>query len=101
MGAPLPPCGGPPPDRRRAGGCGRVPWWSRWPRGLVVWSTRSLGGRVMDRSLERPVVVEAGPVKLEGDLSVPEGARGVVLFAHGSGSSRHSSRNRRVAGALQ
>jgi dienelactone hydrolase len=55
----------------------------------------------MDRSLEHPVVVEAGPVKLGGDLSVPEGARGVVLFAHGSGSSRHSSRNRRVARALQ
>ncbi|HEU4525219.1 MAG TPA: hypothetical protein VFR62_09360 [Gemmatimonadales bacterium] len=42
----------------------------------------------------------AGPVTLEGDLSVPEGAHAVVLFAHGSGSSRHSPRNRRVAGQL-
>jgi putative phosphoribosyl transferase len=50
---------------------------------------------------ERPVRVPAGPVELEGNLGVPEGARGVVLFAHGSGSGRHSPRNRYVAGALQ
>jgi putative phosphoribosyl transferase len=35
-----------------------------------------------------------------GDLTVPDGARGVVVFAHGSGSSRSSSRNRRVANTL-
>src|SRR5690348_1987660 len=50
---------------------------------------------------ERSVQVSAGPVTLEGNLSVPEGARAVVLFAHGSGSSRHSPRNRFVAGALR
>ena len=49
---------------------------------------------------ERLVHVSAGPVMLEGNLSLPEGARGVVLFAHGSGSSRHSSRNRYVARLL-
>ena len=49
---------------------------------------------------ERRVSVAAGRVNLEGDLSVPNGARGIVLFAHGSGSSRHSPRNRYVAGAL-
>ena len=38
---------------------------------------------------------------LSGDLVIPEAAIGVVLFAHGSGSSRHSSRNRYVAGVLQ
>ncbi|MBJ7521056.1 MAG: dienelactone hydrolase family protein [Solirubrobacteraceae bacterium] len=38
---------------------------------------------------------------LEGDLAVPEGARGLVVFAHGSGSGRHSPRNRAVAEALQ
>src|SRR3954451_18369560 len=48
----------------------------------------------------RPVRVAAGPVALEGDLNVPEGARGVVLFAHGSGSSRHSSRNQAGASSL-
>jgi len=49
---------------------------------------------------ERLVRVAAGPATLEGTLSVPEEARGVVLFAHGSGSSRHSPRNRRVARLL-
>ena len=49
---------------------------------------------------ERPVVVAAGEVVLHGDLRIPAGARGVVLFAHGSGSSRHSPRNRFVAEML-
>jgi len=47
---------------------------------------------------EFTIRVEAGA--LGGRLAVPAGARGVVLFAHGSGSSRHSPRNRRVADAL-
>jgi putative phosphoribosyl transferase len=46
------------------------------------------------------VRVPAGAVELEGDLMVPPGAQGVVLFAHGSGSSRFSSRNRYVATKL-
>jgi pimeloyl-ACP methyl ester carboxylesterase len=50
---------------------------------------------------ERLVKISAGPVTLEGDLHIPAGAHGVVLFAHGSGSSRHSPRNRFVAGVLQ
>src|SRR5437899_2320422 len=51
---------------------------------------------------EVQVDVAAGDrVALEGDLAVPEGAIGVVLFAHGSGSSRHSPRNRQVARTLQ
>jgi putative phosphoribosyl transferase len=50
---------------------------------------------------QRSVVVAAGGVELEGDLAIPPGARGVVMFAHGSGSSRHSSRNRFVAEVLQ
>jgi len=41
------------------------------------------------------------PLGLEGDLMVPEDASGVVLFAHGSGSSRLSPRNRQVAETLQ
>lgn len=40
-------------------------------------------------------------IHLEGDLVVPEGATGIVVFAHGSGSSRHSPRNRYVAAELQ
>jgi putative phosphoribosyl transferase len=38
---------------------------------------------------------------IEGDLVVPDAARGIVVFAHGSGSSRHSTRNRRVAEVLR
>jgi dienelactone hydrolase len=50
---------------------------------------------------ERLVQVPIDSVALEGNLAVPPGAQGIVLFAHGSGSSRHSPRNRYVAGALQ
>jgi len=51
-------------------------------------------------SKERLIHVAAGPVTLEGNLGLPAGARGLVLFAHGSGSSRHSPRNRHVAQLL-
>jgi len=47
--------------------------------------------------VEQQVRVAAGRVTLEGNLGIPEVARGVVLFAHGSGSGRHSPRNRFVA----
>jgi putative phosphoribosyl transferase len=47
-----------------------------------------------------PVTVAVDSIRLEGDLSVPTSAKGVVLFAHGSGSSRHSPRNRYVADVL-
>ena len=50
---------------------------------------------------EREVQVEAGPVTLSGALVVPAEAQGIVLFAHGSGSSRHSPRNRYVAEQLR
>ena len=49
--------------------------------------------------IDRPVSIP--PEGLEGDLQIPATARGLVLFAHGSGSSRHSSRNRHVARLLQ
>ena len=49
---------------------------------------------------DRDVIVLAGSVPLPGRLAVPAGARGVVVFAHGSGSSRSSPRNMFVAGAL-
>jgi len=50
---------------------------------------------------ELTVHVPAGPVALEGTLSLVPGAVGVVLFAHGSGSGRHSPRNRHVAAVLR
>ncbi len=49
---------------------------------------------------EHLVRIPAGPVTLEGNLAVPAQARALVLFAHGSGSSRHSPRNRFVASVL-
>src|SRR5258708_18552322 len=51
--------------------------------------------------IERPVRISAGGATLDGDLSLPDGAAGIVLFAHGSGSSRHSPRHRYVADELQ
>ncbi|HEY7027986.1 MAG TPA: dienelactone hydrolase family protein [Gemmatimonadales bacterium] len=53
------------------------------------------------KSQARSVQIRTGRVTLDGDLMVPAGAWGIVLFAHGSGSSRHSRRNRRVAEQLQ
>lgn len=50
---------------------------------------------------EQLVRIAAGPAQLEGNLWVPANATGVVLFAHGSGSSRHSPRNRYVAEVLR
>jgi putative phosphoribosyl transferase len=46
------------------------------------------------------VAIPSGKVRLEGILELPPGARGVVAFSHGSGSGRHSPRNRFVAGEL-
>jgi putative phosphoribosyl transferase len=54
----------------------------------------------MKVSDERIVAVRAGQATLEGALVIPEHARGIVLFAHGSGSSRHSPRNVYVADEL-
>lgn len=52
-------------------------------------------------TFEETVSVPAGGVALTGDLRVPEAAHAVVVFAHGSGSSRHSPRNRGVAAYLE
>lgn len=49
----------------------------------------------------RSVLVSTDSVKLHGDLTIPKNAEGIVLFAHGSGSSRHSPRNKYVAQILQ
>lgn len=48
-----------------------------------------------------PVMIAAGDVTLAGEICMPENAQGIVLFAHGSGSSRFSPRNRYVAQILQ
>jgi putative phosphoribosyl transferase len=54
----------------------------------------------MSESISHLVQIPTGEVFLEGNLEIPKEATGVVLFAHGSGSSRHSPRNRYVAGVL-
>jgi pimeloyl-ACP methyl ester carboxylesterase len=48
-----------------------------------------------------PITLPIGNTYLHGDLTIPEDAKGLVLFAHGSGSSRHSPRNKHVAEELQ
>jgi dienelactone hydrolase len=53
-----------------------------------------------DLITEHPVQVSIGAITLDGDLSLPDAPRGIVLFAHGSGSGRHSPRNRQVARQL-
>jgi len=52
-------------------------------------------------AVTRPVVVRAGDVALQGDLGLPAKPLGLILFAHGSGSSRHSARNQYVARVLE
>src|SRR5512143_950433 len=60
-------------------------------------SMRYSPGRTASSSQER---IPIDGITLEGDLTIPEGATGIVLFAHGSGSSRFSPRNRAVAADL-
>jgi len=50
--------------------------------------------------VEQPIQIKADDVHLDGDLAQPQSPRGLVIFAHGSGSSRHSPRNRLVAAEL-
>ena len=51
--------------------------------------------------IERAVQIPVRHANLQGDLAVPDSALGIVVFAHGSGSGRHSPRNRYVAEVLQ
>ena len=52
-------------------------------------------------AVNKSVRIPVGGILLEGELRLPENAPGVVLFAHGSGSSRHSPRNQFVAGVIR
>jgi pimeloyl-ACP methyl ester carboxylesterase len=57
--------------------------------------------RAMNKTATMEAVeVPTGTIRLNGDLRVPAGAQGLVIFAHGSGSSRFSTRNRQVADFL-
>jgi len=56
---------------------------------------------IMPDRVDREVRIPARDVDLQGELKIPQGATGIVIFAHGSGSSRHSSRNQHVAHILR
>src|SRR6266511_1684055 len=57
-------------------------------------------GEEIDQEINEEVEIPAGPRRLPGRVTVPAGAVGLVAFAHGSGSGRHSPRNQAVARAL-
>jgi putative phosphoribosyl transferase len=64
-------------------------------------SLNMIPGRMSQRDgTKREVSIDLEGISLEGTLVLPRHANGLVLFAHGSGSSRHSPRNRYVAGVL-
>lgn len=54
-----------------------------------------------DKNHHQSIQIPIGSLSLSGDLTIKDGSQGVVLFAHGSGSGRHSKRNRYVAKVLQ
>ena len=60
-----------------------------------------MGHSVEHAASEQPVRIPIDGIALDGDLALPDQAKGLVLFAHGSGSSRFSPRNRAVAAELQ
>lgn len=68
---------------------------------LLLYFTEPLIGGLQVNMAITPVRVPVDAVELHGDLGLPPSPRGVVLFAHGSGSGRHSPRNQYVARALQ
>src|SRR6266513_1881351 len=74
-------------------------------RAALIANWWRLDGRRMQMSVAQlqscPATIPAGKVALAGDLTVPAAARGLVIFAHGSGSSRRSPRNQSVARHLQ
>jgi hypothetical protein len=77
----------------------------RWHRRIS--STRKIDiemptmNTTANKSEDKLVQISAGQATLEGNLIIPKSSRGIVLFAHGSGSGRHSPRNKYVAEVLQ
>src|ERR1043166_3054850 len=64
-------------------------------RGVMTQATKEAMKQAKD------IHIRSGSVQLAGDLIIPEKAQSIVLFAHGSGSSRHSPRNQFVARTIQ
>jgi putative phosphoribosyl transferase len=70
---------------------------------LSIWKTcchRGLPAAIMKKEIGENIYIPVGSVTLEGRLDVPENADRIVIFSHGSGSSRYSPRNQYVAGLL-
>jgi dienelactone hydrolase len=70
-------------------------------RTLLNWEIEMAETGHTGAARSRTEQIPSGQIILEGELSVPVGASGVVLFAHGSGSSRHSPRNQFVARTIR
>ncbi|MEV0779863.1 alpha/beta family hydrolase [Streptomyces sp. NPDC050428] len=68
---------------------------------VITRLTEAAAARSAPATAEVEVEVDADGVRLAGDLALPAAATAVVMFAHGSGSSRHSPRNRSVAAAMR
>ena len=54
----------------------------------------------MESNYQKVVSIQAGKISLRGELVIPAGAKSIVIFSHGSGSSRFSMRNKHVANGL-
>ena len=72
-------------------------WASSAARAQAAGGAREIAARP---TREKEIIIRAGAVTLEGTLRLPGPAHGLVVFAHGSGSTRFSTRNRYVAGCL-
>jgi len=59
------------------------------------------GKKKMEMQFHKEVVIDAGEIVLQGELVIPPDAGAIIIFSHGSGSSRFSERNRKVARYLQ
>ncbi len=55
----------------------------------------------MEVKYQNEITISLDGIRLRGDLFIPQGARGIIVFSHGSGSSRFSKRNQQVARCLQ
>jgi predicted alpha/beta-hydrolase family hydrolase len=88
-----------PPDLRSVGEWYRV--FEQVSDAEVLQALRVDGHHPMGQPVIHAVEISAGTVTLHGELVCAPDARGLVIFAHGSGSSRHSARNRAVAHTLQ
>ena len=70
----------------------------KWKTGPLL--LMSSDPSISQGSLVKALTIHLADRRLQADLTVPEGSRGLVIFVHGSGSSRESPRNRAVASAL-